>query len=311
MMQNLALAVFAGGVSGVLYASLITGSVLAMILAYVAMLPLLLIGLTHGTVAVGVAGLAGTAALAVFGELPLAISFAVVFFLPATALIRQALLNRPNAAGSQEWYPSGLILTWLGGIAIVVFGAAELYLLTDSDALGGLSATVRATVERLDPASAPAATDESLRTVALFVPLMGASWMIMVIINGALAQLIAGRLGRNRRPSAPLSDVTLPSAFGLVLAASGAALWLADGVIGYLSALIAAVATTTLLLQGLAVVHGVLRSRPWRGLGLAGFYLALLILSQFLAPVVVLLGLVEPWARLRERFGSVPGVKPG
>jgi hypothetical protein len=86
--------------------------------------------------------------------------------------------------------------------------------------------------------------------------------------------------------------------------------WLDDGVIGGLGALAALAAFVTYLVQGLAVVHGLLRPRAWRGMGLASFYVALLVLGQIMAPVVALVGLLEPWLRLRERFGSLAGSTP-
>jgi hypothetical protein len=61
------------------------------------------------------------------------------------------------------------------------------------------------------------------------------------------------------------------------------------------------------LFQGLAVVHTVSRPWTWRTAALIGFYGVLVFVYQVAVPAVVLLGLVEPWLRLRQRLAPGGG----
>src|ERR1044071_3271897 len=115
MMQILLIGVGAGAASGLLFASIASGSPLSFVLANFAQLPILLaaIGWTH--LAGLSAALIASLGLAVATTGSVAIAFLLGIGLPAWWIGYLALLARP-APGSDpadiEWYPVGRIVGW-------------------------------------------------------------------------------------------------------------------------------------------------------------------------------------------------------
>ena len=122
----------AGAASAVLFASVASGSLISILLFYLAPLPILIAAVGWSQVAGLVAALIAASALAVvFGAL-FFIAFLIGVGLPAWWLGYLALLARPGSApGAEglEWYPVGGLVVWaaiLGAflvtIVILTFG---------------------------------------------------------------------------------------------------------------------------------------------------------------------------------------------
>src|SRR5215475_1984565 len=123
MVQILLIGLGAGVASALLYVSVLSGAMLAVLLFYLAPLPILIaaIGWSHwaGLIAAVVAS-AGLAA--VFGWL-FFIAFMIGIGLPAWWLGYLALLSRPTTIpGGLEWYPVGHLVFWTAiiGAAIII-----------------------------------------------------------------------------------------------------------------------------------------------------------------------------------------------
>jgi hypothetical protein len=145
------------------------------------------------------------------------------------------------------------------------------------------------------------ASPELERWMFLFPGLMAASWLVMVVVNGVLAQALAVRLGWNRRPSPALSELELP---GWLWPAIGIAALLAvigDGGIGFLGRALLIVLVVPYLFLGLAVIHALARRWPHRRLALGLFYVSVTLLGWPLL-AVLLLGFVEDFAHVRQRY---------
>ncbi|MGH6718958.1 MAG: DUF2232 domain-containing protein [Alphaproteobacteria bacterium] len=306
MPSPLAFAALAGLVSAVLFATALSGSPLAMIATYFAPLPLFAAGLARGFVAASLAGLAGTLAIAVVGGVAFALPFALAFAAPTAILARQALLARPGAAGNLTWYPAGDLVVSLAVLALAVFGGALVVMgLGEPDVPAALENLVRATVATVNPALGERLTDADVAASAALLPgIAAATWMLMMAINGSLAQAVLGRRGWNVRPAGGFLALVLPGWFGAVVVVGVLGLWLADGWLRLAAGLAAFIGGLAHLLLGLAVVHATCRRWPWRTPALVGFYAMLVFVNQLTVPAVVLLGLAEPWLRLRERFAG-------
>src|SRR5882724_4786493 len=117
------IALAAGSASALMFASLISGALISLLLFYLAPLPLMVAALGWGPIAATIGGIAAATGLGLMFGLPYCIAFAVMAGLPAWWLGHLALLGRPirnfaegngaaQAAPEMEWYPVGRILLW-------------------------------------------------------------------------------------------------------------------------------------------------------------------------------------------------------
>src|ERR1700754_1828561 len=97
MMTTLLIALAAGSASVLMFASIISGALVSLLLFYLAPLPLMVAGLGWGPLCATIGGIAAAIRLgAIFGP-PYCIAFVVMAGLPAWWLGHLALLGRPAA----------------------------------------------------------------------------------------------------------------------------------------------------------------------------------------------------------------------
>ncbi|BBK42662.1 hypothetical protein STVA_26820 [Allostella vacuolata] len=309
-MQSPVLHAFGAGLASALFALAATlGTPGAIIFAYLTQLPLFAIGLGHSAALLAISGAVAAAVLTVVENGLFAVVFIAVNVLPAYWLARLALLNRPLPDGTAQWYPPGLLVTWLTGMAVAGLLAAYI-------AFGGAEGGLPGAVERFLRAGLAmmvggpeAQIDRAVGAVApLFPSVVLVSWMVMVVVNGALAQGALVRFGHNRRPTPRVSDIELPRwALGPVAAGLALAI-LGDGVPAHFGSNLSLVLCLPFFFVGLAVVHAYARRRPLRWVILVGTYAAIMVFGWPAAALVVL-GFVEQWAGIRRRLGEPPSAE--
>ena len=302
MAKDLGLAVAAGLVSALLFLSVLAGVAAGLLLTYVAPLPVLLAGLTLGLPGGLIAALTAVLAVGAVDGAPTLAMYGVTVALPAALVVRQALLRRTDAAGTVEWYPPGLVLSWLAGLALVVVAGALVLLPAHADGaegvvrefLGGLLP------EMLGPEAPSEQLPQLVTAMAAVLPsAMAAGWLVMMVVNAAVAQSLATRLGRAQRPNPAYRALALPAWLGPVLVAGALASLLVSGTGGYLGRNAAMILVIPYLLLGLAGIHEWLRGRPHGGLLLGVVYSVLLVFG-WTALVVAGYGMVRHWVMLRR-----------
>src|SRR4051812_29875538 len=174
----LAAAIASGLVAALLYLSVLTGSLGALILVYLVQLPLFAAGLSLGVKAALFAG--GTATL-VTGLTSGTLSgtlFFVAEVAPAMLLIHQALRWRGDETGAIAWCPPDRLVLWLTGIGAVALVAGALWL---SGTAEGFHGTVRGFLAgQLDDlfgagaAAKQSSRTELVETLSAFFPAMAA-----------------------------------------------------------------------------------------------------------------------------------------
>src|ERR1700694_4314968 len=149
MIAMICIAVAAGSASALMFASIISGGLVSLLLFYLAPLPLMVAALGWGPLAATIGGIVAAVGLGTIFGLPYCVAFAVTVALPAWWLGPLALLGRPkhnnvssgNGAApipaDLEWYPVGRILLWITGFAALTTMAALLTLGTDAAAIAG------------------------------------------------------------------------------------------------------------------------------------------------------------------------------
>jgi Predicted membrane protein (DUF2232) len=300
-------AVIGGGLlSAGLHLSMILGSLGAVILAYLAPLPLFLVGLSLGFAPAAAAGLLGTLAVGIgAGSLLAGGAYALLNALPVALLCRQALLSRA-APGGIEWYPPGLLTMWLSGFGIVA-GVLLLFLLGfTAEGLSqtierSLSAELQAMTQAPGVPPSPSIAAAARMIAPIFPGIAVTSWVVMMMVNASLAQGLLMRFGRNMRPGVRLSSFYLPGWSVYVLAAAGVLSLVASGFPNFLGINAAVVLSVPFFLAGLAVIHAFARTKGNRVLVLAGVYVALLFFG-WLALAVIGLGVADQWADFRSRM---------
>ena len=282
-----------------------------LLLLLVAPLPLFMTGLAQGVAGAAIAG--GTLLVVVALLAGTFVASGALLYLvgPTLLLVRQALLNRPAAAttggasgpGNLEWYPPGLLATWLVWIGLAWLAVIVVLLLAEG---GGMQAAVEAHMQSGLGILLPQATTEDLaeiaRSMSRFVFGVGiASYLLLLAVNGALAQGALTRFGRNLRPAPDIATLRLPGWIAPALAIALAAAFLLSGDAAFVARNIVPILLLPFFFAGLAVAHAFARRLRSGGFVLALFYM-LLVLFTWPAVVVVLLGLFDQWADLRRRL---------
>lgn len=292
--------VLLGGVSAALYLTVLTGSPGALLLAYVAQLPLFVAGLWLGVGSVAAAGITAAVALLASGGVLAAVLFAGLYAGPAIVLVRQALLARPRSDGTLEWYPPGLLTVWLTLLGLAALAGATIF-------LGGASGTETVMRQGLTLAVGRSVDQDGsrwdllVRLLALVTPgTIAASWMVMTASNAILAQGVLARFGAAWRPSPDFAALALPGWLSGLLAVAAAAM-LAAGTLRFFGVGIAIVLSVPFCLAGLALLHLAARRLSRPHIPLVAFYVLAGLLGWPLL-IVTALGVLDAPLGLRRRF---------
>jgi hypothetical protein len=314
MIAIVLIALAAGAASALMFASIISGALISLLLIYFAPLPLMVAALGWGPLAATIGGIAAATGLGAIFGLPICIAFAIMMALPAWWLGHLALLGRPvaNAAPSGngaapvspalEWYPIGRLLLWIAGFAVLITMATLLTFGTDAAAI---TETMRSSLLRILGPLVAASSDEigqRVDTLVMIAPAAAAaSTMIMLTLNLWLAAKITATSGRMHRPWPVLKSTELPP---MTLAALSAAI--AFCFTGGLPTVLAQTITAALLmayaLTGLAVLHTLTLGWKSRALWLSCTYAMLVVSGGWLLVIMVILGIADAIFGLRQRY---------
>ena len=292
----------------------------AMMLVYLADLPLFLAGFAFGPQSAAISGAAGFMISGMLGGGLSAGIFGLLQALPVWLVVRQMLLQRPAILAAPggtgtarpdednvEWYPAGDMVCWLTMLVAAIMLVATVAGLSGDH--GSLSALISDNLDRILQAMTPD-WDPAQRTrmVDLMVPMfpgaIGISWLVMTIFNAIMAQNILVKMKKAIRPTPAFVDLQLPQWISWPLVAACALALLGAGETEYTGRNLAMILSLPLFFLGLAVVHtwarGV-KSGSW--MVLVAFYLVL-ILSGWATLLVAGIGLIELWSGLRHRMAK-------
>jgi hypothetical protein len=303
MMIQILIALAAGCASALMFASIVSGALISLLLFYLAPLPLMVAALGWGAIGAAAGGLLGAAGLAAIFNFSYAIAFVVTVVAPAYWLGHLAMLARPVPTPDAptpklEWYPVGRIVVWIAGFAALTTMAAMFTLGTDSATITeGLRSGLQRALGPRNQSDADRLID-ALVTVA--PPAAATVAMLTLTLNLWLSAKITATSGRLTRPWPDLRTAALPA---MTLAVLSVALGL--GFAGGLAALIGKTVSAALLiaygLTGAATLHTLTMTVRHRGFLLSSTYALVLI---FLWPAVglIALGIGDAVLGLRQRY---------
>jgi len=307
------LALMAGLISAVVFASATTGPVVLRFLLYVLTpLSLYLVGLGLGPIAAAIAAIAGMVVIILFANPLVAFAYGVSTALPAFVLTRLALLSRGDGP-EREWYPPGRLVA-----AAALFGGAFAFFILmamggDADTLAKTTRELVATFVKTEMPGLPsgetlteAQIDEIAKTTLATLPFaLGTVAMGTVLFNLWLAGRITLASGRLLRPWPDLRQIALPASatFALLIATL---LTFTGGMPGLVATGIAGAFTLAFALVGLASAHVLLSESPWRPFALWAIYIGLIFATGPMLLILALGGLAETIFNYRQRHPDGP-----
>ncbi len=313
MIAIVLIAIAAGCASALMFASIISGALISLLLFYLAPLPLMVAALGWGPLCATIGGISAATGLGAIFGLPYCLAFVVTVALPAWWLGHLALLGRPvridvspsngasPVAPDLEWYPVGRLLLWIAGFATLTTIAALLTLGTDSATITG--SLRRGLLRILGPRETASSGDieqwvDALVTIAPSAAAIVA--MMTLTLNLWLAAKITATSGRLHRPWPDLKSADLPP---MTLAAL--CVTIAFCFTGGLPAILAQIATAALMMAygftGFAVLHTLTLAMKSRALWLSSTYAIVMVFGWPVLAMVVL-GLADAVFGLRRRY---------
>ncbi len=299
MLQIILVGLAAGAAAALLFASVVAGSMAAVILFYLAPLPIMIAALGWSHLSGLIAAVSATATLGAFSGLFI-VAVALIAF-GAWWLAYLTLLARPasNGGGADlEWYPVGRLVLWAAVIGTLVVAAAIPNFGSDQQSL---QSNLRRIYERI--VREPSIID--LLVVAV-PPAAAVFTMLTNVFNLWLAARAVKISGRLKRPWPDLAGLSLPVSSLALLALAIIGSFLPD-LFGILSSAFAASLLMAFAIAGLAVLHFTTRGMRGRALALASTYVAALVLGW---PVLLLTfaGIADRVLGIRSRMAKRQGL---
>ena len=302
MVMNLLIAAAAGCASALMFASIISGALVSLLLFYLAPLPLMVAAMGWGPTSAAIGGaLAGVGLGAMFGP-PYSAAFVLTVALPAWWLGHLVLLGRPAPADAPpqkigatpagpppvDWYPLGRILVWIACFAALTTTAALLALGSDASTI---TETLRHGLMRIVDAQDSASSDRTSEVVDAFVAIAPAAAatiaMTTLTLNVWLAAKVTAASGRLRRPWPDMKTTALPP-MALVATTVALALCFVGGLPAILAQIVTACLMMSYALMGFAVLHTITLAQRGRRLWLTSVYAIVLV---FVWPVIAIVGI--------------------
>lgn len=306
---NLPMALGAGLISAIVFASATTGpTVVRMLMLAIITLPIALSGYTFNAATALLAAAAGTAFIILLTSVSAGLAFAATLAFPAAYLVYLTLLHREAEPGATQWYPIGrvLVATALIAATVVAFGLT----VADSspDKLRSAVSTAIETMMKSGFGGAPGGGTLSQADLARFTDIMvkllpGVSavfWMCCILFCQWAAARVALASGQLARPWPDLAAFQLPAGTPVFLALSLAATMLLDDMPKLIALGFTGAAYSLYVLLGLAILHYVSRGASWRGPALTGVYALLIIFNSGASLLLALLGLAGSFFELRR-----------
>src|SRR6202166_2541999 len=307
MIVTVFIAIAAGAASALMFASLISGALISLLLFYLAPLPLMVAAMGWGPLSATLGGITAATGLGAMFGLPYCIAFAVMVALPAWWLGHLALLGRPIDAGAApvvpalEWYPVGRILLWISGFVALTTMAALLTLGTDAASIVDTMRRFLLRILELNETTPTAETAPWIDAVITIAPSAAAIFAMMTLtLNLWLAAKITATSGRLHRPWPDLKSAALPP-MTLAALCVAIAFCFAGGLLAILAQIVTATLMMAYALVGFAVLHTLTLALKSRALWLS---LSYVVVAVFGWPVLAMLalGLADAVFGLRQRY---------
>lgn len=300
--------IVAGLSSALMFASIVSGSFLGILLFYLTTLPLLIAGIGWGWLTAIIGAVIGGLAVSVASHPLTGLVFFTTVGIPSALLSYLALLSRTDdMSGSAEWYPVGRLVMWSATVGIVVVVGMLLLIGSEMTAYREALTAIISQMPAVSGGEAISEQDVSRiadNMIALLPSASATLWLLMTLFNLYIAGRVVRASGRLNRPWPELAAIEIPGSVNIALALV-IGLWFFGGPVSPYAGAAAAVLLMCEALVGLAVIHSVTRQNKTRGPILFALYTSVFILIWPLLFMSVL-GILESRFRFRDRFRGPP-----
>ena len=296
----------AGVASALMFASIVSGALISLLLFNLAPLPLMVVGLGWGPLSATIGGIVAATLLGSIFGLPYCIAFVLASALPAWWLGHLAMLGRPLAAGTVpagedvalEWYPVGRILLWVVVFATITTTATLLTMGSDGPSIQG---TMRSGWSHFLESMGITPSDRRLDALVTIAPAaVTIATVVTLTLNQWLAAKIAATSGRLHRPWPDLKSTALPP-MTLAALCAAIALCFAGGLVAIVAQIVTAALMITYAITGFAVLHTLTLALKNRALWLGCAYFIVAVFTWAVL-AMVLLGIADAIFGLRQRY---------
>jgi Predicted membrane protein (DUF2232) len=325
MIQRYAVAFGAGCAAAFLFAVSAEANALAMLLAYLAPLPIMIATMGWGLDAGAIAAAASVAGLTLIAEPLSGMLFAASVALPAWGLAAFAAtpLSRylPKRFSLLPPYPTaGAIVTlaaivgMLGAVAVLttIIVIHHGYAAGAEAVTQGLAAMAAEAFTEPDGAIDAAAAKAFAETIVRIGPAaIAASTLTMLCVNLYAAARSVQLSQRLQRPWPDLpTSLWISAPLAVVMLVCAAAVWALPVPASQYFSIVAGGLGAAFAFQGLAVAHALSRGLKLRTLMLIALYACCFLRAKYTLPVLALIGVADAFTRLRIRAAALPTPRP-
>ena len=288
-----------------------SGSFLAFLFLYLAPLPLFILGLKKDSPWGGLVG-AMAAILIFFVTTPqMSLIYLLAVAAPTTYFCEKAT-SRSDPTHQDSYSLSNLAIL-LVVPPILVFILASTYFWAHGQGLGAMllektSAIVDLYIVALKDRGHTINPSISMQLEAIkksfsntAPALIAIFWMTLIVLNGLLAQSILKKAKRNQRPVFAIREIEVPRIFAITFLFIIVVASFSAGQFGYILTNLAAILAFPVMLAGLGLLHIVASKTNYSSSILFVLYL-IITFSRWAAILIVMLGIVDHFLKLRGRF---------
>jgi len=321
MIQRYAVAFGAGCAAAFLFAVSAEANPLAMLLAYLAPLPIMIATMGWGLDAGAIAAAASVAGLTLIAEPLSGMLFAASVALPAWGLAAFAATPiaryLPKRFAQVQPYPTAGAIVTLAAIIGMLGAAAVLtaviviyhgYAAGHEAVTQALTAMAAEAFSEQDGAIDAEAAKVFAETMVRIGPAaIAASTLTMLCVNLYAAARSVQLSQRLQRPWLDLpTSLWISAPLGAVLIVCAAAAWALPVPASQYFSLVAGGLGAAFALQGLAVAHALSRGLRLRFVMLIALYACCVLRAKYTIPALTLIGVVDAFVRLRIRAAVLP-----
>jgi hypothetical protein len=267
--------------------------------AHFLQLPLLYLGLNHSLSHQFYASLLTLLAVTLLTNIIGGFTLTFSIIIPALIFSYLFHLSRHDSKGQIFWYPPGRLISILTAYVLGV-GAVVFIFTVNAE----YTSTFHAQVIEIAPQELkPYYSQIADKIVKLLPAITSGAILLATLMNGMLAQLFLVKTHKNKRPTPSISSIELPWWLWISLALFGVGSVILHGTSKVFCINMVFIISLSFVFEGISIIHTILAWYAPGKMFIWIFYISMILFGWPIL-IVVILGLFEPWFKIRERIAQ-------